>query len=286
MKSILSIIIAGFFLSGCTDYKSQIIVLQNEKQELISQSIYKDSTITGFVASINEIEQGIIAITEKQKLVKASGNTEVQGDAKARIMTDLADIDKLLQENKDKIASLSRRLKGSSVKIDGLEKMITGLNNQLAVKDSEMVVLNGQIAVLNNTVTTLNNKVEDLNKVTADKVKTIEDQTSKLNTAYYTIGTYKDLLAKKIVIKEGGFLGMGKAELVKKDFDRTSFTTVDITKLSDIPVSGKEVLILTNHPSDSYSLTKDSKKMVTGMVISNPEKFWSASKYLVVQENK
>ena len=79
---------------------------------------------------------------------------------------------------------------------------------------------------------------------------------------------------------------MGKAELVKKDFDRTSFTTVDITKLSNIPVSGKEVLLLTNHPSDSYSLTKDAKKMTTNLVISNPEKFWSASKYLVVQENK
>lgn len=286
MKKLFLVAFAGLLVTGCTDYKSQILALQNEKQELISQSIYKDSTITGFVASINEIEQGINTITEKQKLVKSTDNTEVQGDAKARIMTDLADIDKLLQENKEKIASLNRRLKGSTVKIDGLEKMITGLNDQLALKDSEMVVLNNQIATLNNTVNTLNNKVDDLNKVTADKVKTIEDQTSKLNTAYYTVGTYKDLVAKKIVVKEGGFLGMGKAELVKKDFDRSSFTTVDITKLSDIPVSGKEVLILTNHPSDSYSLTKDSKKMVTGMVISNPEKFWSASKYLVVQENK
>lgn len=286
MKRLLIIASAAFLISGCTDYKSQILALQNEKQELISQSIYKDSTITDFVASINEIEQGINTITEKEKLVKSTDGAELQGDAKTRILSDLADIDKLLQENKDKIASLNKKFKGSTFKIAGLEKMIAGLNDQLAVKDSEMVVLNNQIASLNTTVSTLNNQIVDLNKVTADKEKTIEDQTSKLNTAYYTVGTYKDLLAKKVVIKEGGFLGMGKAEQVKKDFDRSVFTTIDITKLSEIPVSGKEVILLTNHPTDSYSLTKDSKKMVTNLVITNAEKFWSASKYLVVQENK
>jgi hypothetical protein len=42
--------------------------------------------------------------------------------------------------------------------------------------------------------------------------------------------------------------------------------------------------IITSHPSDSYTLDKDAsdKDKVTNIVITNSEKFWSTSKYLVV----
>ena len=42
--------------------------------------------------------------------------------------------------------------------------------------------------------------------------------------------------------------------------------------------------IITSHPSESYTLEKDAAKKdkVKNIVITNPDKFWSASKYLVV----
>lgn len=278
--------VASLLAFGCTDYKSQVELLQKEKQQLVAQQVYKDSTINDFVTSINEIEQSINSITEKQKLVSSNVSGELRPDAKMQILGDINEIDKLLQENQTRINALSKKLKGSSIKIAQFEKMIESLKSQLAVKDTEMAAMTDQINSLNNTVATLNTQVENLNHVTADKLKTIEDQTSKMHTAYFTKGTYKELSSKQVVVKDGGFLGLGKAELLKKDFDRTAFTTIDIMKVTDIPISCKVAELLTNHPSDSYTLKKDDKNLVSDLVITDPEKFWSASKYLVVLENK
>lgn len=285
MRTFVIGLVSVIAFSSCTDYKSQIAQLQNEKQQLIQQAASKDASINDFVASINEIENSINSITEKQKLVATTTSNEISSDVKARIQSDIADIDLLLQSNKEKIATLTKKLKNSSFKIVGLEKMIADLNNQLSTKATEMTALNDQINLLNTNVTGLNNQVADLNKIAADRSATIETQTNKINTAYYTAGTYKELEAKKIVTKDGGFLGIGKSQLVKKDFDRSAFSTIDITKLTSIPLKGKVVELLTSHPSDSYTLKTNNDKEVTALEINDPEKFWSASKYLVLLEN-
>ena len=73
-------------------------------------------------------------------------------------------------------------------------------------------------------------------------------------------------------------------EMLVKDFDKSAFTTINIMQVTDIPIAAKDVELLTNHPSDSYTLVSDDTKkgMITNLVITNPEKFWSTSKYLVI----
>jgi len=286
MRKLIIVFAASLFAFGCTDYKSQVASLQKEKQELISSSNYKDSTITDFMASFNEIEQSMNELSQKQKLVATASNGELKNTPKEHILSNISEIDKLLQENKAKIAGLSKKLKNSNVKIAGFEKMIASLNEQVAAKDVELASLNEKVTALNGTVGTLNTQVETLNQVTAEKTKTIDDQTAKLQTAYFTKGTYKELKTKSVVNKDGGFLGLGKSEKLKDDFDRNAFTTINIMQVTDIPIAAKDVELLTNHPSDSYTLKKDEKDVVSDLVITNPEKFWSNSKYLVVLTDK
>lgn len=286
MKKIIIVFIASLFAFGCTDYKSQIASLQKEKQELISNSGYKDSTINDFMASFNEIEQSMNDLSQRQKLVTTATTSELKNSPKDRMIASINEIDKLLQENKAKIASLSKKLKNSNIKFAELEKMIASLNEQIVAKDVELAELNDKVVSLNNTVTALNTQVDTLNKVTADKSKTIEDQTSKLQTAYFTKGTYKELKTKSVLNKDGGFLGLGKSEKLMKDFDRSSFTTINIMQVTIIPIAAKDVELLTNHPSESYTLKKDDKNVVSELVINDPEKFWSNSKYLVVMTSK
>jgi hypothetical protein len=52
-------------------------------------------------------------------------------------------------------------------------------------------------------------------------------------------------------------------------------------KVNTIPIDSKDAKIITSHPSDSYTLNKEKDKVVS-LQITNAEKFWSASKYLVV----
>lgn len=286
MRKIIIVFVASLFAFGCTDYKSQVVKLEKEKQELISSTNYKDSTISDFIASFNEIENGMNELSKKQKLLTAGTSGELKTNSKEQILMNISEIDKLLQENKAKIASLSKKLKNSSYKIVEFEKMIASLNDQIVLKDVELASLNEKVASLNNTVLTLNSKVDTLNQITADRSKTIDEQTAKMQTAYFTKGTYKELKTKSVVAKDGGFLGLGKSEMLMKDFDRSAFTTINIMQVTDIPISAKDVELLTNHPSDSYTLKKNEKDVVSDLVITNPEKFWSNSKYLVVMTDK
>ena len=285
MKKLLIVFSAGLLVFGCTDYKSQIQKLESEKLELINNAGYKDSTINDFIASFNEIEKSMNEVTQKQKLVSTTAGGEINGSSKERILNSISDIDKMLQENKERIAALSRKLKNSSVKIAEFEKMVLALNEQIAVKSSEIDSLNTRVLSLNNTVAELNTKVDTLTQQNSAKAQTIVDQTAKIQTAYYTKGNYKELKTKSIVIKDGGFIGLGKSEVLKQDFDRSAFTTINIMQVTDIPVAAKSVELLTNHPSDSYTLKKDQNNVVSNLVITNPEKFWSSSKYLVLLTN-
>lgn len=286
MRKLIIVFAASLFAFGCTDYKSQVASLQKEKQELISSTNYKDSTISDFMASFNEIEQSMNELSQKQKLVSTASNGELKNTPKEHILSNISEIDKLLQENKAKIAGLSKKLKNSNIKIVGFEKMIASLNEQIAAKDVELASLNEKVASLNGTVGELNTKVETLNQTTAEKSKTIDEQTTKLQTAYFTKGTYKELETKSVVNKDGGFLGLGKSEKLKNDFDRSAFTSINIMQVTDIPIAAKDVELLTNHPSDSYTLKKNDKDVVSDLVITDPEKFWSNSKYLVVMTDK
>jgi hypothetical protein len=77
-------------------------------------------------------------------------------------------------------------------------------------------------------------------------------------------------------------LGIGSVQKMKGDIDKTLFQQIDYTQTMNIPVDNKDIRIVTSHPTDAYSLEKDEKGKVKNINISNPEKFWSISKYLVV----
>ena len=58
-------------------------------------------------------------------------------------------------------------------------------------------------------------------------------------------------------------------------------TKVDIRNISEIKLMSKSAKLLTTHPSSSYALVRDANKQYT-LRITNPQIFWSTSKYLVV----
>ena len=73
---------------------------------------------------------------------------------------------------------------------------------------------------------------------------------------------------------------------MKQDFNPSAFTAIDMMQTNKIELDGKEASLITNHPSDSYKLERNANEEVKDIIITDPEKFWSTSKYLVVMVNK
>ena len=95
------------------------------------------------------------------------------------------------------------------------------------------------------------------------------------------MGSSSDLIKWELVDQQGGFLGIGISNKLSNNLDINMFTKIDYTQTTSIPVNSKRIKIVTTHPTGSFSLDKTGKT-VNSIVISDPERFWSASKYLVI----
>ncbi len=286
MKKYLLVLLAAATFAGCENHKAELAQASRQNDSLMAVVNSKDAVVNDFLTSFNEIQDNLLAITQKENIVAsdASAGAEVNRPTKERIKDQITAINGLMDKNKQAIADLSRKLKNSGAKSAKLEKMLATLNEQMEQKDKDLAELNTKIEGLNIQVATLNTNVTDLTNQNTTRQQTIEAQTKAIHTAYYTVGTSKQLRDEQVVDKNGGLLGIGKTPVLKPNFNTEVFKTVDITETSTIPVNSKEAKLVTSHPADSYKLQMENDK-VSNIIITNPDKFWKASKYLVVQTN-
>jgi predicted nucleic acid-binding Zn-ribbon protein len=247
--------------------------LSSDNSNLKGELSEKEAALQDFVNGFNDIQANLDEIKTKEKIVT---NAAQGGDVKSKeeqIKQDIQSIYDLMAKNKSRVASLSKKLKTSNTKIDGLEKMIAGLEAQISDKDAQIGELKNQLEQKNIELSNLNTNYQNLEQDNQGKVQ-------QLNTAYYIIGTGKELKEYGVTSKEGGFIGLGKSTEIKPDFNKDKFTKIDITQTLSIPIGAKKAKILTSHPSSSYKLV--GEKPVQKIDISNAADFWGTSKYLVI----
>ena len=126
----------------------------------------------------------------------------------------------------------------------------------------------------------VNDELGSMINMYRDAKSDVSQKNKKLNTAWYTAGTAKELIKKGVISNEGGFIGIGKMKKLSENFNTQNFSEVDITTLKLIKLEAQKIKLITTHASDSYSVVKTDDG--TTLYILNVEKFWAASKYLVV----
>jgi len=282
MKKLIFIALAIPFLFSCNNRKKEYEALQARYDSVLTLGFTKDTTILSYVETFNSIQKNLDSIKQAEMLITKSTATdgELQPDQKEQINRDINLIYEMLQKNKQAIAEMKSKLKKSNAKVTALEQMVDRMTRQIEEKDGEIAQLRDQLEKMNIQIEILNTNVENLSAESQAKSQTISEQTDALNTAYYVLGTRKELQSENIITREGGFVGIGKNNKLKDDFNRDYFTRVDITKLRSIPVLKKKATIITSHPSQSYRIYGD--KSVDSIVIKNARDFWSTSKYLVI----
>ena len=283
MKNYLFIAAAAFLMSACN--QAEVDKGKHENDSLLSVVSERDASINEFISSFNDVERNLDTVASRQHIINAS--TEKKGEfrqnQKDRINTEIAAINDLMDKNRKKLSDLNRKLKNSSHKNVELEKMIATITVQLSQKDIELTALNEKLNNLNVQVAQLQTSVNTLTEEGNAKSATIANDTKELHTAYFVVAKSDELQDDKIIDRKGGLLGIGRTSKLSADFDNSKFTRIDYTVTGTITVNS-EMKIITSHPSDSYTLEMDTKDkdMVKSIVITNPEKFWSTSKYLVV----
>ena len=283
-KLIILSVVAIFAVFSCTNVQEspEYLEMQAKADSLQGLSDVKGDEIVNFLDDFNEIQENLNRIKEKENIitVNRSNDNELTADNKQQIQDDINAIYSLMLENQKKLNSLKKKLRGSGKKIAQLERMITALEEQLKLKNEEISDLNEQLASLNIEVNDLNDEIANLEMDNEEKENVIEEKDDEINTAYYVIGTKKELLENNVITKDGGFIGLGKTTKLIDKFNKEYFTKVDIRETLEIPVYAKKGEIITNHSSDSYKIEGDDK--LDKIVISDVKAFWETSKYLVI----
>jgi len=284
----LAVVLLVIVFASCGQHKKEIARMQAKQDSIAALGVQKDNSILEYIGAMNEIQANLDSIKTIEKIVsvQTSSGTELKVEAKNRIMEDIAQINNLLQKNKELVKSLQGKLRNSNLKIAELEKMIENLTKTVGEKDVEIASLKKDLEKLNFDVASLNKKIETItaeNDATIkEKNAAIDAQTVAINTGFYAFGTKKELDENNVIEKEGGVLGMGKTLKMKKDFNRDYFMKIDIREFTSLPLNTKKAKLVSFHPEGSYHFALTDKKTVESLVIDKPEDFWKASKYLLI----
>jgi hypothetical protein len=284
MKQIILIAFAMYSLTACNQADLDKANLQ--KDSLNNVIAQRDSSMTQALDVFLEIEKNLNEITIKEKVIVINNDRrgEMSQTTRERINLQISSINNLMARNNKLIAQLSKESKNANVKNASLLKAIVVLNNRLLEKDMDLKRLDQQLQSSNDKVIVLETIGEDLRTQNNQNAASIVELTGSLHTAYYIVGSAKELENLNIIDKKGGILGMGKTKQLKEDFEKTNFTYIDYTDVVIIPVNGKEAKLISNHPAESYYMELDvnMKNYTSNLIILDAEKFWSVSKYLVV----
>jgi hypothetical protein len=269
--------------------RSKVEHLESKNDSLMMATSQKDKSLNDFLAAFNAIQDNLDSIKQKEMMIseRTSFKTELNKEVKDQINSDINTIYSLLLDTRDKLLNARKKLDKNNAYIKELEKMLDRLNDELGKKDQEIMALKEELESKNIMITALTKDIDDLITDGLEKSKVIEGQkeelqqnSEKINTVYYAIGTKKELRDNDIITLEGGFIGLGKAEKLKDDPDKEYFTKIDRRKVLTISIPGKKAEIVTPHPAGSYNIEGEGAEKT--LKIIDYQQFWQTSKYLVI----
>jgi len=280
MKKYFLLLLVPFVIACGREAEKKAQELQARNDSLMSQTLQKDEAINEFIASINEIQGTLDTIKMKENIITLSTDKggELKVSAKEQIKSDITTIYSLMMKNKETLNALQKKLRNTNLKVDELNKMVERLQKDITAKTAEIEALRDKLAKMNIEIDEANLQISNLSETVKtqsgqieNQTQTIQQQEEALNTAYYIIGTSKDL-------KKNGII---KNDKILPDFNKDLFTKINIQKTTEISILSKGAKVLSNHPSSSFKLIGD-KKTIQSLQILDNKAFWANSKFLVI----
>lgn len=289
-KLLIAVAVAGLVSFAACDKKADEKgkQLEIENKELSTQLATATDSKDSLIFLMNDIYAGIEQINEQEELLY---NIRGNGDAGMQRQTIIENLSRIQLELQNKQALLEKynaQLNDSNDKSSMLRKQVASLQDRLTKSESRVTELRKQVENLQaengelrenlasseaqvRTVTSAN---DSLTNETARQSTQLRQNEADMNKVYYALGTKKELKNNKI-------LGKGN-KVLRDNYNQNYFTQADKRSLKYIDCKNKKAEVLSSQPADSYRFEEGAGKVKT-LVITNPERFWNASRYLVIK---
>jgi chromosome segregation ATPase len=286
MKKLFIFAMCAMAMASCNEAAKKAENQARAERDSLNQVIaQKDDEINDMMTTFVDIEEGFREITEAQNRVTLAKEGEGT-NTKQRIAENFQFIQSMMQQNKDLINKLKQQVRESSIKGDKLKKIIANLTEQMEKKDAQIAEMQAQleakdihIGELKNEISNMKDDARALQTENDSQAKKLKEQEKQMNTAWFVFGTKDELKKQQIITKDGLF---SKKKILEGNFNKDYFTKIDIRVDKEIKLYSKDAKVLTVHPANSYKLQPDANKQYV-LRITDPQTFWSTSKYLVIQ---
>lgn len=251
--------------------------INSELAKAKSVTVKPAGTDPGVPGAKRDREERVVALERVKQVIAKLNESEAR----------LAETETRAKQSRQRNARLLAQIETFKKTIDDLK---TTAEQQKAEYEAALAERDTQIATLAGRVDTLTTQNTALSTDKAALVDTVSTLTSYKNTVYYAVGTRDELMKKGVVTKEGSkFLVFGGTRLEPaRNLNVEAFTAIDKTQQTSIPLprTDKKYKIISRQSSSYLTSTVSKDGKLTGSVeISQPEEFWSASKYLILVQD-
>ena len=279
--AMLVVMVTG--LSACGNKTEQ---MQNTIDSLQTALQQREGDYGQLNEFLTVIAEGLDSISAQEGNI-FGGNPESPTLSRDQVKRNLAEFRQTLARQRERIAELEKQLAAGKGNLAQLRTIVATLKEQLAAKEAEAEELRAQLEDSNKSVAELQSHVAALSQravVQDEKIAAQGDilraQDEALNEGFVRIGTKAELKAAGLLTGGGLF---SKKKVDYQNLDQSLFQKVDIRQATEINIPAKKVKVLTPAPADSYTVQPVGDGNV--LTITNPARFWSASKYLIIQTN-
>jgi predicted nuclease with TOPRIM domain len=296
----LTLAVAVVALAACDRSKEQLEQTLAQVQQISAEkdSLLKDVMETSqFIADVNSELAKVRSRTAGRPVQGTAGEMEsnlTPSQQREAIKARVAELTQRMNESESRLNASRNRVRDLTANNAQLATQLAGYDSTIAsfrrIIDNQKV----EIASLTEQVNALQAENVTLKQekvvLTAQKDTLATEKaalTTEKNTVYYVIGTEDELFKKGIIAKQGGLFGLGKTAVPGAALNPADFTVVDRTQVMEIafPKPDKAYKIVSRQDLSALATAPDkSNRIKGGLRITDAEKFWGPSKFLILME--
>jgi peptidoglycan hydrolase CwlO-like protein len=291
MKTAAAILTAIFVVTGCqpsAEQEKKMTELQTQNKQLYQEISSRDEYIESVTQAVNNVYKNIESVRSKETaLLHQTNEMETKKllsnqEVRANLLHEISTIDSNLKDNQKTLVSLQSKINTYRTQYAGLKVMVANLNQTIHEREASIADLQQRVERLETAIGEKAKLITQRDSVIEEQTTTIDAQKTRINTAFYVIGTRSDLEEKGIIKKEGGFLWglLGSTTVLSNGFDSHFFNPID--KLSDttIQIVGTIDELVPKRDMKYYHKTEIDRDR-TRLAITEPGSFWQDN-YLVI----
>ena len=269
-------LITLLLLTGCGG-KTDTSALEQTIDSLRQANQQQQNSLQEMTTFVTTMSDGMNAIAQQENMIFNNGGNEGTSLDKEQLKSHLETLANTLTEQRSKIKALTDSLKARGADLSKMQGLIDNLTRQLEEKDKVIAQLRLDVEQKNFSIADLQKK---LNVAMAGSAK-YEQRAAKAEKELATITSAYVLMGTKEALLDGGYIDKRK-HVQTETMPKGDFTKVNIYQFTELDIPTRSPKLLTDHPRKSYSIEKIDKEN-RKLVITNPQLFWSSSRYLIIQ---